>query len=186
MARWCHRCQECGTRKPKKRKRDSLKQETVGLPMECIALDIMGPLPQSNSDNSFILVIVDYFSKYTEAYASLDHTAQTVARVVRGTVELQIWSTKIHSDQGRDFESHLFTEMCRLLDIEKTKTCPYRPQSNGMIERFNGSVAQMLATFIKGNRKTWDAHLPFLMLAYRSTVPKVLSVHQTSLCMVGM
>ena len=171
VARWCHRCQECGARKPKKGKRAPLKQETVGLPMERIALDIMGPLPQSNSDNSYIFVIGDYFSKYTEAYALPDHTAQTVARVV-----VEQWICRygvpriIHSDQGRDFESHLFTEMCRLLDIDKTKTCPYRPQSDGMIERFNRTVAQILATFVKGNRKTWDEHLPFLMLAYRSTV----------------
>ena len=155
VARWCHRCQECGARKRKKGKRAPLKQEIVGLPMERITLDIMGPLPQSNSDNSYILVIGHYFSKYTEAYALPDHTAQTVARVV-----VEQWICRygvpriIHSDQIRGFESHLFTEMCRLLDIDKTKTCPYRPQSDGMIERFNRTVAQMLATFVKGNRKT--------------------------------
>ena len=177
VARLCHCCQECRARKPKKGKRAPLKQEIVGLPMERIALDIMGPLPQSNSDNSYILVIGDYFSKYTEAYALPDHTAQTVARVV-----VEQWICRygvpriIHSDQGCDFESHLFTEMCRLLDIDKTKTCPYRPQSDGMIERFNRTVAQMLATFVKGNRKTWDEHLPFMMLAYRSTV------HESTQC----
>ena len=123
------------------------------------------------------MVIGDYFSKYTEAYALPDHTAQKVARVV-----VEQWICRygvpriIHNDQGRDFESHLFTEMCRLLDIEKTKTCPYRPQSDGMIERFNCTVAQMLATFVKGNRKTWDEHLPFLMLGYRSTV------HESTQC----
>ena len=66
--------------------------------------------------------------------------------------------------------------MCRFLDIEKTKTYPYRPQSDEMIERFNRTVAQMLATFVKGNRKTWDEHLPFLMLAYLSTV------HESTQC----
>ena len=151
VARWCHRCQKCGAtcRKPKKGKRAPLKQETVGLPMERIALDIMGPLPQSNSDNSYILVIGDYFCKYTEAYGLPDHTAQTVARVMEQRICRYGVSRIIHSDQGCDFESHLFTEMCRLLDIEKTKTCPYRPQSDGMIERFNRTVAQMLATFAR-------------------------------------
>ena len=140
--------------------RGSPKRE-IGLlsnvPVERIALDIMGPLPQSNSDNSYILVIGDYFSKYTEVYALPDHTAQTVARVV-----VEQWICRygvpriIHSDQGRDFESHLFTEMFRLLDIEKTKTCPYRPQSDGMIKRFNRTVAQMLATFVKGCALTFS------------------------------
>ena len=101
----------------------------------------------------------EYYNKYTEAYALPDHAAQTVARVV-----VEQWICRyglpriMHSDQGRDFENHMFTGRCRLLDIEKTKTCPYRPQSDGMIERFNGTFAQMLATFVKGNRKTWDEY----------------------------
>ena len=81
VARWCHRCQECGARKPKKGKRAPLKQETVGLPIECIALDIMGPLPQTH----IICIswsLVNNFSKYNEVYALPDHTAQTVARVI--------------------------------------------------------------------------------------------------------
>ena len=82
----------------------------------------------------------------------------------------------IHSDQGRDFESNLFAEMCRLLDIEKTRTCPYRPQSDGKIERFNRTVAQMLATFVQGKKRSWDEHLPFVMLTYRSMI------HESTQC----
>ena len=152
ITRWCHRCRECGARKPKKNRRAPLQQDTAGMPMERIALDIMGPLPRSNSGNSYILVIGDYFTKWTQAHALPDHTAQTVAKIV-----VEEWICKmgvprtIHSDQGTDFESNLFQEMCRLLNIEKTRTCPYRPQSDGMIERFNRTVAQMLATFVKEN-----------------------------------
>ena len=86
--------------------------------MERIALDIMGPLPTSNSGNMYILVIGDYFSKFTEAYSLPDHTVQTVARVL-----VEQWVCRygvpgvIHSDQGRNFESNLFAEVCRLLDI---------------------------------------------------------------------
>ena len=63
-------------------KRAPLQQDVTGLPMERIALDIMGPLPTSNSGNMYILVIWDYFSKFTEAYALPDHTAQTVVSVL--------------------------------------------------------------------------------------------------------
>ena len=70
--------------------------------------------------------------------------------------------------------------MCRLLEIDKTRTCPYRPQSDGMIERFNRTVAQMLATFVKGNRRDWDEHLPYLMLAYCSTL------HESTRCSPNM
>ena len=102
MACWCHRCKKCGARKPKVGKRAPLQQDVAGLPMEQIALDIMGPLPTSNSGNMYNLVIGDYFSKFTEAYALPDHTAQSVARVL-----IEQWICPygvpgvIHSDQGR-------------------------------------------------------------------------------------
>ena len=135
IVRWCHHCKECGACKPKHGKRAPLKQEVAGMPMERIALDIMGPLPRSNSGNSYILVIGDYFTKWNQAHALPDHTAQTVANVV-----VEEWICKmgvpriIHSDQGSDFESNLFQEMCHLLDIDKTKTCPYRPQHDREVQ----------------------------------------------------
>ena len=181
IVRWCHHCKECGARKPKHGKKAPLQQEVAGMPMERIALDIMGPLPRSNSGNNYILVIGDYFTKWTQAHALPDHTAQTVAKIV-----VEEWICKmgvphvIHSDQGPDFESNLFQEMCRLLEIDKTRTCPYLPQSDGMIERFNRTVTQMLATFVKGNRRDWDEHLPYLMLAYRSTL------HESTRCSPNM
>ena len=51
----------------------------------------------------------------------------------------------IHSDQGRNFESELFAEMCRLLDIKKTRTTPYHPESDGMVERFNRTLEAQLS-----------------------------------------
>ena len=63
IVRWCHRCKECEARKPKNGKKAPLQQDIAGMPMERIALDIMGPLPRSNSGNSYILVIGDYFTK---------------------------------------------------------------------------------------------------------------------------
>ena len=153
---------------------DSLTRQSnpiVGMPWERIAMDIMGPLPKSNSGNLYILVIGDYFTKWTESYALKDHTAQTIADVLVNQWICRFGvPRRIHTDQGRDFESNLIHEMCHLLDIEKTRTCPYRPQSDGMVERFNRTLAQMLATFARGHRGDWDEHLPFVMLAYRSTV----------------
>ena len=51
----------------------------------------------------------------------------------------------IHSEQGRNFESELFAEMCRLLDIKKTRTTPYHPESDGMVERFNRTLEAQLS-----------------------------------------
>ena len=76
----------------------------------------------------------------------------------------------IHSDQGRNFESAVFTEMCRLLGIQKTRTTAYHPQSDGMVERFNRTIEDQLAKFVDYHQRDWDEHLPYLMLAYRSAV----------------
>ena len=73
IVRWCHHCKECGARKPKHGKRAPLKQEVAGMPMERIALDIMGPLPKSNSVNSYILVIGDYPSSCLARSYCTDH-----------------------------------------------------------------------------------------------------------------
>ena len=62
----------------------------------------------------------------------------------------------IHSDQGPEFESHLFKYMCKLLGIEKTRTVPYNPKSDGMVERHNRTIQQMLAMFVNENRNDWD------------------------------
>ena len=77
---------------------------------------------------------------------------------------------QIHSDQGQTFESDVFKEMCRILGIEKTRTTPYRPQSDGMIERANRTIENMLSAFVDENQKNWDDLIPLLMLAYRSSV----------------
>ena len=71
---------------------------------------------------------------------------------------------QLHSDQARQFESKLFAEMCNLLQIDKTRTTPYHPQSDGMVERFNKTLCSMLRAYIN-----WDLLLPYVTMAYRAT-----------------
>ena len=76
----------------------------------------------------------------------------------------------IHSDQGPQYESYLFKEMCKLLDIQKTHTTPYHTQSDGMVERFNRTLTTMFSAFVNDHHSDWDVHLTFIMMAYRSSV----------------
>ena len=80
----------------------------------------------------------------------------------------------LHSDQGRNFESAVFSEMCSLLGIEKTRTTPLHPQSDGMVERFNRTLEAQLSKFVSDHHRDWDQHVPLLMMAYRT------AVHETS------
>ena len=74
----------------------------------------------------------------------------------------------IHTDQGVQFESNLFQEVCRLLQIQKTRTTPYHPQSDGMIERNNRTILTMLSAFVNEHQNDWDEHLPYISMAYRA------------------
>ena len=158
--------------------------------MERVAVDIMGPVPQTDNGNLYILVLGDYFSKWTEAFPLKDHTAQTVADVlVEQFVSRFGVMRSLHSDQGREFESDLISEMCKLLQVRKTRTVPYNPKSDGMIERANRTVIQMLTTLVNEARNDWDEHLPYVMMAYRASVHestgltpnKLMLNHETNL-----
>lgn len=71
-------------------------------------------------------------------------------------------------DQGRQYESDLFKVVCNLLQVEKIRTSPYHPQSDGMVERFNRILEAMLSSYVNQNHTDWDKQLPYLMMAYRS------------------
>ena len=124
----------------------------------------------TENGNKYILVISDFFTKWTESFAMLNMEARTCAKILVNEVVSRFGvPNKIHSDQGRQFESNLFAEMCELLQIEKTRTTPYHPQSDGMVERFNRTLCAMLSTLVDDNQGNWDTLLPYVMIAYRST-----------------
>ena len=172
VTRWCVHCDTCAQSKVgPRRKKAKLGQVPVGAPLERVAVDILGPLPKSENGNEYIMVLTDYFTKWTEAYPLVNHTAQTVADVLMEQFVSRFGiPRKIHSDQGREFESKLIAELCKLLRIKKTRTTPYNPKSDGLVERFNLSVKQMLTTLVADAKSDWDNHLPYVMMAYRSSV----------------
>ena len=139
--------------------------------MECLALDFLGPLPSSNFGNKNIIIVADYFSKWSKAVPMSNQEAHRVAELLVKEVVCRFGvPLLIHSDQGRNFESAVFTEMCQLLGIQKTRTTAYHPQSDGMVERFNRTLEDQLAKFVDYHQRDWDEHIPYLMLAYRSAV----------------
>ena len=83
-------------------------------------------------------------------------------------------SLQLHTDLGRNLESEVFQEVCQLLGIDKTRTSIRRPQSDGMVERANRSIQNMIVSYISDKQNDWDEHIPLLMMAYR------FSVHETT------
>ena len=76
----------------------------------------------------------------------------------------------LHSDQGRIFEAKLFTSLTKLLQIDKTRTTAFHPQSNAVIERTNRTLLNMLAKTTDKHQRNWSELLPYVMLAYRTSV----------------
>ena len=165
-------CSVCGiNRIPHKKPRAGLLNYRVGYPLDRVGIDVMGPFVTSHRNNKYVLVMGDYFTRWIEAYPIPNQQADTVARkVVHEFVSRFGSPLELHSDQGRNFESELFKEVCILLGIKKTRSTPYRPCSNGLVERFNRTLAKMMQSFIDSNKMDWDLHLPLLTAAYRSTI----------------
>ena len=172
VCQWVKTCGSCAARKtPAPKRRAPLHNIAVGAPMQLVAVDILGPFPTSSSGNSYILTVGDYFTRWMEAYPLPNQEARTVAEKLTNEFFLRFSPPEqLHSDQGRQFESHLVAEVCKLLGINKTRTTPYHPQSDGLIERFNRTLLSMLASSGAQFSPDWEDYLRPLCMAYNSSV----------------
>jgi hypothetical protein len=138
--------------------------------MQIVAVDILGPLPETPTGNRYILVAMDYFTKWAKAYAIPNQEATTIANKLVNDMLLRFSPPEqLHSDQGRQFESTLIAEICKCLGIHKTRTTPYHPQSDGLVERFNRTLLNMLTTTMAGHPGTWEDHTQKVLLAYNTS-----------------
>ena len=84
---------------------------------------------------------MDYFTRRGEAYPVPNMEAVTVATVLTNEMFFRFSPPeRLHSDQGRQFESKLVKEVCRVLQVEKSHTSPYHPQGGGLVERYNRTL----------------------------------------------
>ena len=138
ISHYCKTCNACVSRKSgQKQHQAPLGQYLAGEAMERVALDILGPLSVSTKGNSYILVMTDCFTKWTEALAIPDQEAYTIITAFENEFVCRFGTPlQKHSEQGRNFESKAFKEMCKILHIDNTRTNSMRPQANGCVERF--------------------------------------------------
>lgn len=139
--------------------------------MERVHLDFLGPLPESTSGNTNILVMMDQFTKWVECVPLPSQTAEVTARAAVNEFFARFgFPFNIFTDQGRNFESKLFKSICEVLQIHKSRTTPYRPSANGQVERFNRTIMDAVRCFVSKSQDNWDDHLPQLAGAIRSSV----------------
>ena len=169
---WCNKCEVCAaTTTPSKTVRAPLGKMSTGAPWDRLGIDILGPFPESNRGNNYILVVTDHFSKWVEIFALPDQTAVTCAEVLLNEVIARYGCPyEILSDQGRNFESKVFSELCAMLEVRKKRTSPANPRCNGQVERFNRTLVRMIKAYLKGQQRDWDKQLGCLAAAYRASV----------------
>lgn len=174
VTNWIESCSVCAARKPPKSTREVLHPIThPKIPFEQIGIDFLGPLPLTENGNKYVLVITDYATRWVEAFATSDMKADTVAKILIDEVICRHSAPHtILSDQGRSFLSNVVQEMCKYFKINKINTTPYHPQCNGLTERFNKTLCQMLSTYCNDNQTNWDIYLPITLFAYRTSVQK--------------
>ena len=141
----------------------------VTQPLELVHMDYLSLEPsKGNIEN--VLVITDHFTRYALAYPSKKKTAQATARILWDNFICHYgFPERFISDQGRNFESDLIKELCKIAGVKKVHTTPYHPQGNGQCERFNSTLCNMLGTLSEEEKSDWKSHLGGMTHAYNCT-----------------
>jgi hypothetical protein len=137
---------------------------------EKFSLDIVGPLTPTLEGNKYLLTFQDELSKYTIAIPIQQQDAETVAKFFVEEVVLKFGIPQtILTDQGSNFLSELFTNICKLLKIKKIKTTAYHPQTNGALERTHRVLVEYLRCFILEDQTNWDKWISYATFVFNTT-----------------
>ena len=146
--KWIKSCKPCAARSIACRNlKAELQSITVGVRFAKVAINILGPVARNRGrGNKYILVITDYFTKYVFTVPLSTITRADVAKafVEKWVLRFGAHDT-LHTDHGTNFCSKLMTEVCALLNIERSRTSPYHPQGNGQVKRHNRVLADVIS-----------------------------------------
>ncbi|OWZ08618.1 LOW QUALITY PROTEIN: hypothetical protein PHMEG_00018807 [Phytophthora megakarya] len=172
-------CSYCGAGKGSRPWRSGQMQRmpVVDLtgPFSLVVIDAVGPLVLTERNNKYILVFVDYFTRWPEAFAvkRLD-TVTFVETLVNGVVSRHGIPSRLLSDRGSNFISELAKSFYETLGIKKRFGSAYHPQTQGLVERFNGTLIRMLKMYVSEAQEDWDVYLPRVRFAYRTAYHEAL------------
>jgi len=162
----CPRCQQLG--KINRRDMMPLSPIIVVEVFDVWGIDFMGPFP-SSSRNEYILLVVDYVSKWVEAIPSRTNDAKVVVKFLRENIFARFGMPRaIISDQGTHFNNRSFDALLKRYSIVHRLATPYHPQTSGQVEVSNRQIKQILEKTVSRNRKDWADKLVDALWAYRT------------------
>ena len=168
---WTQACVACEQKKrPHANTKVPLKSIPVSSrPFHKIGMDVVGPLPTSNKGNKYLLVATDYLTKWPEAMALPDQTASTIAQAYLDLIVCRHGAPEtLITDRGRNFTSKLMAELCKLTQTNKVFTTSFHPQTDGLCEKLNGTLVQILSFMVSQNQRNWDEFVNMALFAYRA------------------
>ncbi len=169
ILRWCRACLTCASRRVGRAVKPPLTPIPVAGPFDRVGVDVI-QYPTSYSGNQYAVVFVDYLTKWPEVFATPDQSAMTIARLlVEEVISRHGVPRDLLSDRGTAFFSGLMREVYHLMGIHKTTTTAYHPQTDGLVERYNRTLTDMLAKTVQKNGRDWDQKLPYVLFAYRAS-----------------
>ena len=138
-------------------------------PWHTIGLDFYGPLPTSPEQYKYILVIMDHFTKWPEAFPCKGTSTAIVLQHLYPLIMRFGCPARIVTDNGTGFISKLIVGVCEALNIKKSVISPYHPQANGIAEAFMKVLKAQLGALVNSEHNNWTRFLPQVLFAYRST-----------------
>ena len=172
IVNWVSSCEVCTQRKRNHNPvRAHVTPMPISSPFERISTDILGPLPVcSDTKNKYVLVFVDYFTKYAEMIPIKNIDARTIADEFLKNIACRHGVPKfLHSDRGTQYLSHIVREVCKLLEVKKTQTTSFHPQCNGQSERMMSVILDALSKYVDDKHDDWDKDIPFVQFVYNTT-----------------
>ncbi len=161
----CDRCQ----RREKPKGKNELHPIKVKGPFHMIRIDFVGPLLQTDKGNRYIIVAMDYFTKWPEARATKEATAKEVSEFLLEEIICRHGCPKrILSDRGSHFNNQVIKEVMEKFKVDHGFSTPYHPKTNGLVERFNKTLCESLAKL--KTDKNWDRMIAPTLFAYRSKI----------------
>ena len=166
MEQHIKRCDRC-IRFKAKTEVAPLESIEASYPMELVHIDYLTIESNKSEKDVNILVVTDHYTRLAQAFVMSTQMAATVAKTLWDKYFMYYGiPEKILSDQGRNFESSLIMELCKLTGIKKLRTTPYRPQTNGQCEKFNSTLINMIGTLPSEIKYNWQDHINMLVHAY--------------------